>query len=265
MFSNYENVNTKSPFCSALIFFLFVITLPVMLFATATDSILERPVDSSGNKPPLNNRIEVSDIADSEPLPREQIDSSQSAPVKPIPIKRTEKRIEDRNRNEVSHERIDTKEYGSQVTMGVAIGGGGIIGIPLRIYLTEKTALELSAFFRPALVINYGEFYPGAMFTGGLDIYFNKRFLPFKDRIIMNGIFIKGGYGFCDFVNTTMIAAGWAYERFHKNNTRYSFSFELGPGIMINDRSTYIYNDQLIQPALYWKFHWGFALGRGFK
>ena len=158
--------------------------------------------------------------------------------------------------------KVNLKDYGGRVSLGPAVGGGGIVGIPLRIYFAEKLALELAAFYRPIFGIDD----PGGPFlSGGLDVYFNKRYVARKRKVRLNGLFLKGGFGVSSTVNTQMIAVGWAHEMFHKKNKRYSFSFELGPGFIFSQiKRTDVVGLSTNPFALYWKLHWGFAMKPGF-
>ena len=69
----------------------------------------------------------------------------------------------------------DFNDYGGKYSFGVAIAGGGILGIPVRYYLNPKTAFEMGAYYRPIIVIysdlnNYTT-YNGLMLAGGTNIY----------------------------------------------------------------------------------------------
>lgn len=46
-------------------------------------------------------------------------------------------------------------DYKGKLSFGVAIGGG-IVGIPVRTYISPKFALEIGAFYRPAIVLTAG-------------------------------------------------------------------------------------------------------------
>jgi len=165
----------------------------------------------------------------------------------------------------VAQETVTLSEYGGRATFGIALGGGGIVGVPVRIYFTEKTALELAAFYRPVIIIGGGESDPGGpMFTGGFDFYFNKRYVPGKQKVRLNGLFVKGGYGFSNFLSTSLVGFGWAHEMMHKGNQSYSFSFELGPGMMFNNKKSALIDVNAVQFVIYWKLHWGWALKPGF-
>ncbi len=158
---------------------------------------------------------------------------------------------------------VDTSEYGGRFTLGIAIGGGGIAGIPIRIFFAQLFALELGVYYRPVIVIGGDSDPGGPMFAGGFDIYFNKRYS--RSRIKLNGIFIKGGYSLSKIVHSEFAALGWAHERMRVGNRSYSFSIELGTGLIFNQlkRDDVEMND--IGFLLYWKFHWGWALGTGFN
>ncbi len=159
----------------------------------------------------------------------------------------------------------DPSNYGGRVTLGIAIGGGGILGVPLRIYMTEQAALEIGVFYRPVIVINGGDTSVGGpMFAGGFDFYVSKKYVPRRHKVRLNGLFLKGGYGVSDLVDSSFVAAGWAFEQMREGNYSYSFSSELGPGVMFNDVKDPAYEMEETAFALYWKFHWSWALSPGF-
>lgn len=152
---------------------------------------------------------------------------------------------------------VNTHEYGGRTTFGIAIGGGGLVGLPMRIYMAEKVALEIAVFYRPVIIIGGSANDPGGpMFTGGFDFYCTKRYIPSLNRVSMNGIFIKGGHGFSELITSSMLGFGWAYERFNTKNKANSFSFELGPGVLFNDVKGSDISIEDVQPVLYWKIHW---------
>jgi hypothetical protein len=159
---------------------------------------------------------------------------------------------------QVPNEQINLDEYGGKFSTGVAIGGGGLFGIPIRFYFTPKFAFEAGAYLRPVIkdrqyyYSGYYDIYAGVMVAGGTNIYFNKYYKSHKDKIKLNGISLKGGYSF-SVAPDAFLSLGWAHESFKKNNKNHSFIFELGFGVI----SSYIYsNSSEAMPLIYWKLHW---------
>lgn len=156
---------------------------------------------------------------------------------------------------------INLDDYGGKFSCGVAIGGGGIVGIPVRTYISPKLALELGVFYRPAVILYTGGYYSADHFNsivlaGGPNIYLKKKLK--KNRIKLNGITIKGGIGFGDF-STYMLGGGWIHEKFYKRNKNRSFSVELGPCLIVTDNLPAEYYEIFPSPvAIYWKLQWSF-------
>ena len=155
-------------------------------------------------------------------------------------------------------EEINLDEYGGKFSTGVAIGGGGIVGIPLRFYFTPKFAIEAGAYLRPVIkerqsyYSGYYDISAGVMVACGTIIYFQKYYKSHREKIKLNGILLKGGYSFSEAPDA-FISLGWAHESFRKNNKNHSFIFELGFGVI----SSYIYsNSSEAMPLIYWKLHW---------
>lgn len=162
-------------------------------------------------------------------------------------------------------EQINLDEYGRKFSTGFAIGGGGIIGIPLRYYFTPKFAIEAGAYLRPIVGhisgYNFHPYYDhfdywdisfGVMVAGGTIIYFKKYYKSRKKKIKLNGISLKGGYSFSEAPDS-FLSLGWAHESFKENNKNHSFIFELGFGVL----NAYNYSKPpKALPLIYWKLHW---------
>jgi hypothetical protein len=160
---------------------------------------------------------------------------------------------------------VDLSRYGGRVSLGVAIGGGGVVGMPLRIYPVERLALEMGVYYRPVIVIG-GDADPGGpMFAGGIIPYFSKRVSGRRERVKLNGMFLKGGYSLSQMVNSAMVATGWAHERMRLTSKRYAFNMELGAGLLINDLKRAGFEVNKYQFLVYWKFHWSWAFATGFN
>ncbi|MEZ5195455.1 MAG: hypothetical protein R2764_03375 [Bacteroidales bacterium] len=120
---------------------------------------------------------------------------------------------------------VDLSIYGGDISIGAAVGGGGLIGLPIRYFITEKMPVEAGIHLRP---IVDDDFYWNILITGTYNYYFNKKLKKYKNRVQMNGLFLNGGYHFGKEYNGTMVGFGWAYERFKLQHKNYSVSFELG-------------------------------------
>jgi len=152
----------------------------------------------------------------------------------------------------------DASEYGGLFSLGIALGGGGIIGIPVRIYPAQKFAIEAGCFFRPFFAFeNEGlEIYPGAMLAGGFLIYPQKELFR-GTNAKMQGLFLKGGHSF-GTVPESFGALGWAMEKIKWAGS--SFSVEVGGGVLVmhsdDPQLNYGITQSKIQPLLYWKVSW---------
>jgi len=163
---------------------------------------------------------------------------------------------------------VNTSDYGGTVSLGIDIGGGGLIGIPVRIYLDEKVPLELGVHLRPVLTNDYAGV--NIFYSGGFDFYFSKKYIQHKNKVRMNGMFLKGGFSNGERYNETLVSIGWAHERFKVKNK--SFTFELGLGLCktrdkeyVPIRNEYYYDSTdgtSISPMIFWKIGWNFFLGK---
>jgi len=162
------------------------------------------------------------------------------------------------------------KYFGGLFSIGVSVGGGGLVNIPLRIFPTEKFAFELTPGLKPAIDLNNDKVYLNIALVGGLTYYFTKDYIQYKNKVRMNGLFIKGGGSFGGRYNEILFGAGWTYERFKVVNQNRSFNIELGFGmIRLKDMDYYLYEsgsslyegtaeEFFWQPALFWRIAWHF-------
>lgn len=160
--------------------------------------------------------------------------------------------------------------YGGKLSVGAAIGGGSLLGVPIRIYPTEKVALEFSVGLRPVITIGGTTEYTINVFTGGdLNVFFSKTYNNMKNRVQMNGLFAKAGGSFGERYKESLFAFGWVYERIKDKNKNKSLNLELGIGVIkLTDkyfvgRDYYYYSADeslgtSIKPLLYWKVSWNF-------
>jgi len=167
--------------------------------------------------------------------------------------------------SEITKKEINFDEYGGKFSTGIALGGGGIIGIPLRFYFTPKIAIEAGAYLRPKALhchgytfhpfydsFNFWDISAGVMVVGGTIIYFKKYYKSRRKKIKLNGISIKGGQSF-SYNPESFFSLGWAHESFRKNNKDHSFIFELGFGVLLEHNN---YSPPKGLPLIYWKLHW---------
>lgn len=180
-------------------------------------------------------------------------------------------------------EKPNMNEYGSSFGLGVAIGGGGIIGLPLRFNLTKNIAMEAGVFLRPTMITTettytdgwgntYGikeetEFRMPAHLSGGLDFFLGDNFKPYNNKVIKNGIMFRAGTTLITDYSETMLTLGWVRERFRIGKKMSSYMFSLGPGILMYEEGSNPWSDQLgddypIIPIIYWKLHWNFYVGK---
>ena len=81
---------------------------------------------------------------------------------------------------------VNTSDYGGIFSTGCSIGGGGLVGIPLRFYLTQKFAIEITAGVRPILSLSNSTINLESIsffYTGGLDLYFTKKYNIHKEKV----------------------------------------------------------------------------------
>ena len=158
---------------------------------------------------------------------------------------------------------FELNDYGTgQFSIGVAIGGGGIIGAPVQFHVNPKITLEAGLFYRPvALTSDYSddiEFKGSLLFSGGANLYLNKFYKKSKDKIKRNGVAIKAGRSFGNY-SQSFFMVGWANEGFRKGNVSNSLVFELGLGILNSNFSDeYSFYEPETSPLVYWKIHWNF-------
>ena len=168
----------------------------------------------------------------------------------------------------LQEQKLDLAEYGGNFSYGVSLGGGGIIGLPIRFHKGEKFAFEMGLHYRPGII--YADDYWGrstlylehsVVFSTGANFYFGKYFKEKKQKVKLNGLKIMAGAGTGGY-DTYLFAIGWINESFKKFNNHKSFSFELGPGFVITDFSssnssgypedTYSGGNIMV----YWKLQW---------
>ncbi|MBK6409312.1 MAG: hypothetical protein IPF78_06355 [Flavobacteriales bacterium] len=174
-------------------------------------------------------------------------------------------------------EKPDMSQYGGVFGLGVALGGGGIVGFPVRSYVAKNVVLEAGIFLRPSLVARRTTYYDGygnllgddrdtrftvtPFFAGGFDVMLGERYDKYDRKIVRNGIAIRGGTNLSAQVDESMFALGWVRERFNRERKSASYNMELGLGAVFyadeedNPLSELDVNLSFL-PMIYWKLHW---------
>ncbi len=172
----------------------------------------------------------------------------------------------------------DLNNYGSQFGLGISVGGsGGLVGLPIRYYFNQKVAIELGLLLRPGVVAQtvydaWGnvestryDFTLDLMTTIGMDFFPGYTYRAYDSKLIKNGLFIRLGTTPFALSAQNMFALGWARERFKAGHPKNSYLFSLGIAIFWSD-SPFVFEDLDIEipvlPALYWKFHWNWFVGK---
>ncbi len=180
------------------------------------------------------------------------------------------------------HEKPDMKSVGGFFSLGVAAGGGGIIGAPvIRFYPSRFIALEAGFYLRPSYIATsethynqYGEVtysdkesklrFP-LMFSGGADVFFHERFNERANMVAKNGMMFRFGKTLTTDYDESMFAIGWARERYKMKHKKTSFVSEVGIGVIFFDYENELFDELDIDidfmPAIYWKFNWNWFLG----
>ena len=172
-----------------------------------------------------------------------------TSPVKPIPL---------------TPDSIKFEDYGGPWSIGFALGGGGLIGMPVRFFLHRNFAIELGAYVR-GLIVD-ATFFPGLNVTGGINYYTKSSYNQIKQKIRHDGLFLRGGTSlYSAEIKEFMVMAGWTRDHFAAAVNNHAFTLDLGVGLL---NSTYtkresgtwgtsISHIKSNTPMLYWKFSWG--------
>ncbi len=167
-----------------------------------------------------------------------------------------------------TQEDVSRNDFGGVISIGFALGGGGLIGAPIRIYPVRQFAIEAGVYYRPFILIKETSSYFGTersttvyhqpMLAGGFIFYPGVSHQT--DQVRLNGLSLKTGHSFGDLPET-LASIGWAAEKIKGRNLSRSFSVEVGAGITILHDNPYADEYSLtktnIGPLIYWKLHWG--------
>lgn len=155
------------------------------------------------------------------------------------------------------------ENYGENLSFGIAVGGGGILGIPVRFRFGHEFFGDIGPYYRPIILlreeINESTISHGVSLTGGINLFLKNKLIEAKMKYRKHGIFIRAGYTFSSYPQS-IFGAGWVSETFKSKNSKHSFIFELGPGFSINhwvDTSSNInYTNSKTSFLISLKLHW---------
>lgn len=155
-------------------------------------------------------------------------------------------------------------EYYIQSSIGVAIGGGGILGATYRYFMNEQLGIEGGIFFRPGLYEDYrGDFQPvySVAFAAG-PVYYLNASKNAKGKIKKNGISVKLGISPMGDLKEFLGAVNWVHDTYRQENKNRYFSFELGAGFDNRYSMPYDISRDVATtiPMLYWKLNWFFGM-----
>lgn len=166
------------------------------------------------------------------------------------------------NQKQTSDEYLS--DYYTQSSIGGAIGGGGLLGVTYRYFITEQAGIEGGALYRPGI---YEDYYGDIQFTSSAmiavgPVYYYKAFKNYKGKIKKNGVSAKIGFSPIGELKEFMGAVNWVHDSYRPENKDRYFSFELGAGVINRyelpiDASSDISSTV---PVLYWKLNWFFGM-----
>ncbi len=160
---------------------------------------------------------------------------------------------------------IICSKYGGPLSIGVSVGTGGLVNIPVRLFITEKIPIELSPGLRPLITNDLNKLYMNVALIGGITFYFTKDYKLPLDRVRMNGLFIKGGGSIGTPFNELIFGAGWSSEMFKRTDKKTSINFELGLGLIRRHQKdvdgqdgTHLWAEKepTYYPTVFWRIAW---------
>lgn len=172
----------------------------------------------------------------------------------------------------------DMNTYGGLLGLGVCVGGGGIAGVVVRSSPSPHLSLEVGVSWLPSLTYRRTTYYDqwgnqireneettfivAPVFSGGIDVFFGQGYKSVSKKIVRNGIMVRGGASLHEDLEQTMVAMGWARERYKEGRKVPSYCLGLGLGAWIygdpdeNPLNEVLGTDFEVLPMIYWKFHW---------
>lgn len=172
----------------------------------------------------------------------------------------------------------DINDYGGLLGLGISVGGGGLAGIQLRSSPSRSISLEAGISWLPSVtyrrvtvrdqngnIIRESEetkFLVAPIFVGGADLFFGQSYRSSSKKIVRNGLMIRGGTSLHADLEQSMVATGWARERYKEGRKTPSYCLGLGLGAWFyadaddNPLSELLDEDIKVLPMIYWKFHW---------
>jgi hypothetical protein len=155
-------------------------------------------------------------------------------------------------------------EYFTQFSIGVAIGGGGILGATYRYFMNEQFGIEGGLFFRPGIYEDYyrdiNPIYSLATVAGPL--YYIRSSKNLRGKIKKNGISVKVGISPIGDLNEFLGAVNWLHDTYRPENKNRYFSFELGAGFDYRYNMPFDVSGDVAASVfiLYWKLNWFFGI-----
>lgn len=155
-------------------------------------------------------------------------------------------------------------DYFTQSSLGLAVGGGGILGVTYRYFLTEQAGIEGGIFYRPGIYEDYYgdfQFISSAMIAVG-PVYYYKAYKNWKGKIKKNGFSVKVGISPVGEMNEFFGAVNWVLDSYKPEDKNRYFSFEIGAGAIYRYELPIDVSRDVAStmPLLYWKLNWYFEM-----
>lgn len=178
------------------------------------------------------------------------------------------------------------QDYGGRLGVGINLFGGGFAGIPVRVNVFRQLAFETSFNIFPDIYTplvyytipgyNGGPSYTvrddkqktiyktSPAFISGIDWFGKAGFNEEKNKIVKNGLLLRGGINLAEARTGKFFVLGWAHETFRPKHKKYSYLYEMGFGIMNSSPQYHLLQpmemDWETAPFLYLKIHWNWYL-----
>lgn len=176
----------------------------------------------------------------------------------------------------IETEEPDIYQFGGPISVGLALGGGGIAGLPIRVYPFRRVVLEAGIYLRPTYInevkyetvsyggplenIKEGKFAVYPMISVGANVFIRERYYRRSNLIAKNGVMFRYSKTLTSEFSEHIISGGWARERFKPKSKKSSFATELGLSAIIFDYNGVLWDaldvEVNIMPMIYFKFSW---------